>query len=158
MVWIQTFPYKCQVATIIIGLSAVSCGIIFWLIALGMTSPMWKIMAISSLILGATCTLTGSIWCCCAVQSTGSDVYGQFKEGEADTQISEATEMIRWNSCTVLNGMESTALWQNDQWMHLLKLTKRDYYFMLLQNYCIEAVCVCVSIYIFPYTTLSTHK
>ena len=95
MIWIQTFPYKCQVATIIIGLSAVSCGIIFWLIALGMTSPMWKIMAISSLIVGATCTLTGSIWCCCAVQSTGSDVYGQFKEGEAETQISEATEMIR---------------------------------------------------------------
>ena len=96
MVWISTFPYKCQVAAIIIGLSAVSCGIIFWLIAMGMTSPMWQIMAISSLIFGATCTLTGSIWCCCAVHRTGSDVYGQFKEGEAETQISEATEMIRW--------------------------------------------------------------
>jgi hypothetical protein len=97
MDWMKTFPYKWQLADITFGFSALSCGAIFWLISVGMTSPLWIIMAVTSLSIGVACTLTGSIWCCIAIRRSRLDVdlCGHARECEAETLTSEATEMIR---------------------------------------------------------------
>ena len=97
MKWITTFPYKLQVAEIVIGLSTISCGVIFLLISVGVTSPLWIIMAGTSMCIGALCTVTGAIWCWCSTRRSRSDhdLYGRVRECEVETLTSEATEMIR---------------------------------------------------------------
>jgi hypothetical protein len=97
MSWVKNFPYKWQVAEIALGILSLSCGAIFLLISVGVTSQLWIIMAGTSFGVGVLCTLTGAIWCCWAIRTSGSDydIYGRVNDFEATTMTSETTEVIR---------------------------------------------------------------
>ena len=98
MEWFRTFPYKLQVAEIALGLCCIVSGAIFSLIAVGISSPLWRIMAGTTLCIGIVCTIMGSIWCCWLVKRARlhGEIYCKTRDCEAETMTSEATEMIRW--------------------------------------------------------------
>ena len=93
MDWLKKFPYKGQIAVIAIGLSAVVCACVFFLISVGAEMSVWKILAGISAAIGALCTLIGVGWCCLAVRlsRTDPDLYAC----EIDMSTTDATEMLK---------------------------------------------------------------
>jgi len=74
-----------------------TCGTVFSLISFGLKAPLWIIMAVISLCLGATCISTGGIWCYYVIHrpQTGNDVSVRVKYVEGETLTSEFTEIMR---------------------------------------------------------------
>jgi len=87
MGWLTSFPYKWQVAEITLGVVILICACAFFLLSCGVTSPLWLIMAATSLFIGSVCTISGVIWCLWSLRHAESeyDVYGRIKDGETDT-------------------------------------------------------------------------
>ena len=70
MDWYKLYPFKWQVVNIALGLCGVVCAGIFLLISVGLSDVVWRILAGISACIGVICILTGTIWCCKAVNKT----------------------------------------------------------------------------------------
>ena len=87
MGWLTSFPYKWQVLEITLGLVTLVGAGVFFLISRGMTSPLWLIMAATSVCIGSVCTVTGTVWCLWSLRHAEREheIYGRIKDGETDT-------------------------------------------------------------------------
>ena len=97
MNWFKQFPYKWQIADIILGFCAIVCSCVFFLISVGLPSSLWRTMALTLACIGALCTVTGAVWCCWAVKQSrlNPDFYSSKPRENEVTWTSEATEMLK---------------------------------------------------------------
>ena len=91
---VLTFPHKCPLAQIALGLCALVTGAVFALIVVGVHTLLWEILMATSLSVGVLCTLTGSLWCWYSVRRPQTNLHlsGRLRECE-ETVTSEATEI-----------------------------------------------------------------
>ncbi len=95
--WIRSFPFKWPVSLITVGLCGLFCGVTFLLIATGASDRVWLILGLAFTLAGGLGALMGSLLCVWCVRKArrNPELFGPAREYEAETCISDATEIAR---------------------------------------------------------------
>ncbi len=97
LTWVRAYPFKWPACCITAGLCCLFCGGVLLLVSAGAVESLWVVLGFSFLSAGILMSVVGSICCVLSVRRAARnvEVYGNGRDPEGDTCVSDQTEAVR---------------------------------------------------------------